>query len=76
MMSAKWTWAAIGYMCAFAWCVGLMIYQFVGLATGEVAFGPFTALAVVVAAGMLFLLLRPAAKAKGSAQLEAAVDNA
>ena len=76
MMSAKWTWAAIGYMCAFAWCVGLMIYQFAGLATGEVAFGPFTALAVVVAAGMLFLLLRPAAKAKGSAQLEAAVDNA
>ena len=39
------TWAAIGYMCAFAWCVGLMIYQFAGLATGEVAFGPFTALA-------------------------------
>ena len=76
MMSAKWTWAAIGYMCAFAWCVGLMIYQFVGLATGEVAFGPFTALAVVVAAGMLFLLFRPAAKAKGAVRLETAVDNA
>ena len=76
MMSAKWTWAAIGYMCAFAWCVGLMIYQFAGLATGEVAFGPFTALAVVVAAGMLFLLFRPAAKAKGAARLETAVDNA
>ncbi|MCR2038309.1 ferrous iron transporter B [Adlercreutzia caecimuris] len=76
MMSAKWTWAAIGYMCAFAWCVGLMIYQFAGLATGEVAFGPFTALAVVVAAGMLFLLSRPAAKAKGAARLETAVDNA
>ena len=76
MMSAKWTWAAIGYMCAFAWCVGLMIYQFAGLVTGEVAFGPFTALAVVVAAGMLFLLFRPAAKAKGAARLETAVDNA
>lgn len=76
MMSAKWTWAAIGYMCAFAWCVGLMIYQFVGLATGEVAFGPFTALAVVVAAGMLFLLFRPAAKAKPAGQLETAADNA
>lgn len=76
MMSAKWTWAAIGYMCAFAWCVGLMIYQFAGLATGEVAFGPFTALAVVVAAGMLFLLFRPAAKAKGAVRLETAVDNA
>lgn len=76
MMSAKWTWAAIGYMCTFAWCVGLMIYQFAGLATGEVAFGPFTALAVVVAAGMLFLLFRPAAKAKGAVRLETAVDNA
>ncbi|WP_302962160.1 ferrous iron transporter B [uncultured Adlercreutzia sp.] len=76
MMSAKWTWAAIGYMTVFAWCVGLMVYQFVGLATGEVAFGPFTALAVVVAAGMLFLLFRPAAKAKPSGQLEAAADNA
>lgn len=62
MMSAKWTWAAIGYMTVFAWCVGLMLYQFVGLATGEVAVGPFTALAVLVAAGALFLLFRPAAK--------------
>lgn len=75
MMSAKWTWAAIGYMTVFAWCVGLMLYQFVGLATGEVAAGPFTALAAVVAAGMLFLLFRPAAK-PGAAKLKAAADNA
>ena len=75
MMSAKWTWAAVGYMCAFAWCVGLMIYQFVGLATGEVALNPFTAVAVVVAAGMLFLIFRPAAKPK-NAQLETATNNA
>ena len=76
MMSAKWTWAAIGYMCAFAWCVGLMIYQFGGLIAGEIAFGPFTALAVVVAAGMLYLLFRPAAKPKGAGRLEAARKNA
>ena len=76
MMSAKWTWAAIGYMCAFAWCVGLMIYQFGGLIAGEIAFGPFTALAVVVAAGMLYLLFRPAAKPKGAGKLEAASKNA
>ena len=76
MMSAKWTWAAIGYMTAFAWCVGLMLYQFVGLATGEVAFNPFTALAVAVAAGVLFLLFRPAAKAKGVAALKTVADNA
>ena len=76
MMSAKWTWAAIGYMCAFAWCVGLMIYQFGGLIAGEIAFGPFTALAVVVAAGMLYLLFRPAAKPKGAGKLETASKNA
>ena len=76
MMSAKWTWAAIGYMCAFAWCVGLMIYQFGGLIAGEIAFGPFTALAVVVAAGMLYLLFRPAAKPKRAGRLEAARKNA
>ncbi len=70
MMSAKWTWAAIGYMTAFAWCVGLMLYQFVGLATGEVSFNPFTALAIVVAAGMLFLLFRPAATPKAAAALK------
>ena len=76
MMSAKWTWAAIGYMCAFAWCVGLMIYQFGGLIAGEITFGPFTALASVVAAGMLYLLFRPAAKPKGAGKLEAASKNA
>ena len=65
MMSAKWTWAAIGYMTVFGWCVGLLIYQLGGLITGEVAFGPFTILALVVLAGMLFLLFRPAPKDKG-----------
>ncbi len=65
MMSAKWTWAAIGYMTVFGWCVGLLIYQLGGLITGEVAFGPFTILALVVLAGMLFLLFRPAPKEKG-----------
>ena len=36
--SAKWFWITIGYMCGFAWCVGCMLYQFVGLALGEVSF--------------------------------------
>lgn len=53
-----------------------MIYQFGGLIAGEIAFGPFTALAVVVAAGMLYLLFRPAAKPKGAGKLEAASKNA
>ncbi|NHM13430.1 ferrous iron transporter B [Xiamenia xianingshaonis] len=64
MASAKWTWAAIGYMCAFAWCVALVIYQIGGLIAGETAFGLWTVVAFLVLAGMLFLLLRPASKAR------------
>lgn len=59
MMSAKWTWFAIGYMTVFGWAVGLMIYQFGGLITGEVGFNLWTVVAIVVAAGMLFQLFRP-----------------
>ena len=44
----------IGYLCGFAWCVGTMLYQFVGLATGEVEFNVFTVVAIVIAAAMLF----------------------
>ncbi len=62
MASAKWTWAAIGYMCAFGWCIALMIYQLGGLAAGEVAFNFWTVIAVAVAALMLFLLFRPMPK--------------
>ncbi len=64
MMSAKWTWATIGYLCGFAWCVGLMIYQLGGLALGEVDFSLWTVVALAVLAGMLFLLLRPAPRPK------------
>ncbi len=62
MSSAKWTWATIGYMTLFAWCVALMIYQFGGLATGEVGFGPWTIVAAVIAALLLFQLFRPMPK--------------
>ena len=69
MASAKWTWAAIGYMCAFGWCVGLMIYQLGGLATGEVAFNFWTVVAIAVAAFMLFLLFRPMPRHDGPARV-------
>ena len=59
MMSAKWTWAAIGYMTVFAWCVGLMIYQLGGLVVGEVGFNFWTVVAIAVAVGMLYLIFRP-----------------
>ena len=73
MVSAKWTWAAIGYMTAFGWCTGLMLYQFVGLATGEVAFNVWTVVAALVLAAILFQLFRPMPKydKPGSVKLSA-----
>ena len=62
--SAKWFWITIGYMCGFAWCVGTMLYQFVGLATGEVEFNVFTVLAIIIACAMLFQIFRPMPKRK------------
>ncbi len=60
--SAKWFWITIGYMCGFAWCVGCMLYQFVGLALGEVSFSVWTVVAIVIAALMLFQIFRPMPK--------------
>ena len=60
--SPKWFWITIGYLCGFAWCVGTMLYQFVGLATGEVEFNVFTVVAIVIAAAMLFQIFRPMPK--------------
>ena len=57
--SAKWFWITVGYMCGFAWCVGCMLYQFVGLALGEVSFGIWTVVAIIIAALMLFQIFRP-----------------
>ncbi len=58
MNNAKWTAAAIGYMCGFAYVSSLIIYQLVGLVIGEVSFGVGTVLALVALAAMLYLLLR------------------
>ena len=60
--SPKWFWITIGYLCGFAWCVGCMLYQFVGIALGQVQFGPFTVLAIIIAAAILFQLFRPMPK--------------
>ncbi|MBP3521330.1 MAG: ferrous iron transporter B, partial [Oscillospiraceae bacterium] len=58
MNSAKWTWAAIGYMCGLAYAVSLMVYQIGGLILGEVSFGLGTVAAVLCLAGMVWLLVR------------------
>ncbi len=58
MNSAKWTWFAIGYQSVFAYAISLCIYQFGNLFTGG-AFDPFVILAFLVAAFIVFLLVRP-----------------
>ena len=51
--------AAIGYQCGIAWVVSLWIYQFAGLAVGEVSFNVFTVLAIATFIAFLWLLFRP-----------------
>ena len=58
MNNAKWTCAAIGYMCVFAYTVSLIVFQLAGLAVGETSFGPGTVAALVLLAVILYLLFR------------------
>ena len=58
MNNTKWTVAAIGYMCGFAYVMALIVYQIGGLITGEATFGVFTVVAIAALAGLLYLLLR------------------
>ena len=62
MNSARWTWFAVGYQCAFAYAVALMVNQFGRLFTGA-ATGPldivFLLAAAAVLVGMIYMLVRP-----------------
>ena len=63
MNSAKWTAFAIGYMCVFAYAVGLIVYQLGLLFAGSVnVIGLIFALAVL--AFMLYMLFRPYKESK------------
>lgn len=57
MNSAKWTFAAIGYMCAFAYAISLIVYNFGMLFAG--VFSAWTVLAIAVFAVLVYLLVRP-----------------
>ena len=59
MNNTKWFFAAIGYQCGIAWVVSLWIYQFAGLALGEVTFNVFTVIAIAFFIAFLWLLFRP-----------------
>ena len=64
MNSRKWTWAAIGYQCGFAYVVSFVVYQLGKLFTGNVnIFGTILAFAVIVCfVWLLFRKPRPAVK--------------
>jgi len=58
MNNAKWTWFAIGYQCGFAYVIGLMINQFGNLFAGSAnILGVIVA--VILLAGLLYMLCRP-----------------
>ncbi|QNL45222.1 ferrous iron transport protein B [Oscillibacter hominis] len=58
MNNARWTWAAIGYMCGFAYLASLIVYQLGGLITGEVGLGLGTAAAAATLVLLLYMLFR------------------
>lgn len=57
MNNAKWTWAAIGWMCGFAYACSLIVYNIGMLFTG--VFSIWTVVAILVLAAMIYLLVRP-----------------
>lgn len=63
MNNAKWTWAAIGYMCGFAYAISLIVYQ-LGMLFRGAGFGLGTAAALIVLAGLVYLLVRKPSAAK------------
>ena len=58
MNNWKWTAAAIGYMCGFAYVVSMIVYQLGGLVTGEATLGVWSVAAAAALAAILFLMLR------------------
>ena len=58
MNTAKWTWFAIGYQCGFAYLIALMINQFGNAFTGSLNVIGLIA-AIVVLAGMIYMLFKP-----------------
>ena len=57
MNDKKWTFAAIGYMCAFAYAISLIVYQLGMLFAGN-GFGIWTVVALVVLVTLVYFLVR------------------
>ena len=58
MNNRKWTWLTIGFQCLWAYVAALVIYQISALIGGAVSFGLGTIVAVLLLAGIIYLLVR------------------
>ena len=65
MNNGRWTLAAIGWECGFAYACALIVYQLGGLFTGDTVFGPGAVLAVFVLAAMIVAIIRPYKESRG-----------
>ncbi len=70
MNNTRWTLGAIGYMCAFAYVIAMIVYQLGGLVTGEASFSVFTVVAIAALAGLVYLVVRPNPHAKEKLKLD------
>ena len=65
MGSIKWTFGTIAYMCGFAYAVSMIVYQLVGIITGETAFSIFTVAAAAVLIALVYLIFRKGRQSAG-----------
>ena len=65
MNNQKWTWAAIGWMCGWAYVISTIAYRIGGLVTGEVPFGVGTVVAIAFIALIIYGLARKGYQPEG-----------
>lgn len=75
MNNAKWTWAAIGWMTGWAYVMAFIEFN-LGKAFMGGGFGIGAVIAIVLAAGLVFLIVRPGYKEEGSLKTLTSVEAA
>ena len=76
MGNGKWTWAAIGWLTGWAYCISLIVYNIGGVITGEFGFGVGPIVSLVLIAGIVYLLVRKGAEPEHSSKSVTAVEAA
>ena len=76
MGNGKWTWAAIGWLTGWSYCISLIAYNIGGVITGEFGFGVGPIVSLVLIAGIVYLLVRKGAEPEHSSKSVTAVEAA